>query len=466
MKKPGSLEALIRRLALGWTVAGIFITVAFSGGLFHWLTYQDAENQIETLAKSALTSYRTDILSGGIRSIELQLRRDFAISSGENLFFLDASKAPWVGDLRRAEVRHCSDPSGFCRDVWGRKIVIERPIYFDDEEKSLWGYLHIEKTPRTDWPLVLSVTLTIIIGMLLQSLGLYFSHLKVIKSVCETLTGWAKKLSANPKDAMNYASAPFDEIKPIELALAGLKNEIDELENMARQQGALTTLRGVGHDILNPVSRMKRILGLLQMNSGQESSEELVASLSANLKRLSSYAEQLKFIYKKQSGEQVGGVAPLDLSAEVRALAKELHFDSEAQEKKITIAADVTPDCHARIPAPAFGRIIENLCGNSIQASSANSTVSVKVATAGSAIQVTVEDQGCGIAEEHKKKIFEPGFTTKINKGTGLGLFVVKQICEQYGGAISLESEIGRGTCIKLEFPKTEVKHGLQAALS
>jgi len=202
------------------------------------------------------------------------------------------------------------------------------------------------------------------------------------------------------------------------------------------------------------------------MKSGRDSSEELVASLGANLKRLSSYAEQLKFIYKRQSGEQVEGVAPLDLSAEVRALAKELHFDSEAQEKKITIAADVAPDCHARIPAPAFGRIIENLCGNSIQASSANSTVSVKVAPAGSAIQVTVEDQGCGIAEEHKKKIFEPGFTTKINKGTGLGLFVVKQICEQYGGAISLESEIGRGTCIKLEFPKTEVKHGLQAALS
>ncbi len=465
MKRTVSLESLIRKLTLGWTVAGIFLTLAFSGGLFHWMTYRDAENKIETLAKSALTSYRTDILSGGIRSIELQLRRDFAISPDEKLIFLDAQKSPWVEGLQTSELNHCSKPSGICRQIWDKKILIEKPIYFDDDSKSLWGYLHIEKIPQTDWPLVLSVTLTIIAGMLFQNLGLYFSHLKVIKSVCGTLTNWAKKLSANPKDVTNYESTPFDEIKPIARALAGLKQEIDQLENMARQQGALTTLRGVGHDILNPVSRMKRILGLLQMNSEANKRNELMASLNSNLKRLSSYAEQLKFIYKKQSGEPDEFVIPLDLSAEAKALAKELHFDNEVQEKKISIVADVSPNCHSKIPASAFGRIVENLCGNSVQASEANSKISVKVAPVGNTVRVVVEDNGSGIRDEHKARLFEPGFTTKANKGTGLGLFVVKQICEQYGGTILLESEIGRGTCIKLDFPKVEVKNGLQTTL-
>lgn len=465
MKKVGSLESLLRKLALGWTVAGMLFTLTFSGGLFYSLTRLDAENQIETLAKSALTSYRTDILSGGIRSIELQLRRDFGILPDEELLFLDANKSPWVGDLRPNGAHHCADPSGVCGDIWGQKILIEKPIYFDEDNKSLWGYLHIEKTPHTNLPLVLSVMLTIIAGMLFQNLGLYFSHVKVIKSVCQTLTDWAKSLSANPKNTATYQSAPFEEIKPIALALAGLKKEIDGLENFARQQGALTTLRGVGHDILNPVSRMKRILGLLQMDSNFEEHGELVSRLNANLKRLSSYAEQLKFIYKEQSGESVENVTPLNLSAEASALVKELHFDCEAQEKKISISADVSSDCLVKIPAPAFGRIIENLCGNSIQASGANSTVSVRVAAVGSSVQVTVEDRGCGIPEEHKKKIFEPGFTTKMNKGTGLGLFVVKQICDQYGGTIRIDSEVGRGTCIELEFPKIEVKNGLQIAL-
>ncbi len=466
MKKV-SLEAHIRRLALGWTVAGILLTLAFSGGIFHWLTYQDAENQIETLAKTALTSYRTDILSGAIRSIELQLRRDFSVTQSESLFFLDASKSPWVGDLRQKEIRHCSDPTGICRDFWSGKIVIEKPIYFDEDEKNLWGYLRIEKRPHTDWSLVLSVTLAIVFGMLFQNLGFYLSLRKAIKAVSATIGNWAKKLSANPKDAANYESAPFGEIEPIEFELAGLRSEIASLESIARQQGAMTTLRGVGHDILNPVARMKRILGLLQLRSNEApSSEDLLVSLNANLKRLSSYAEQLKYIYKKQTGEEVENAPILDLSAEVKALAKELHFDAEALDKKVMVEAQVEAACHARIPAPAFGRIIENLCGNSIQASNRNSTVGVKVSTVGNVVRVTVEDDGCGISQEHQKKIFEAGFTTKTNKGTGLGLFVVKQICEQYGGEISLDSEVGRGTRINVEFPRIEVEDGIQAALS
>lgn len=456
MTKHGSLESLIRRKTFGWTVAGILLTLALSGGLFHWITYQDAENQIETLAKSALTSYRTDILSGGIRAIELQLKKDFSISSNENLLFLDANKSPWVADLRQNSLRSCTDSSGICRYIWGRKIVVEKPIYFDEENKNIWGYLHIEKVPQTDWSLVLSVTLTIVIGMLLQNLGLYFSHINLIKSVSSTLTGWAKKLSENPKNVMNYESAPFDEIKSVELALAGLKTEIDELESVARKQGELAMLRSVGHDILNPVSRMKRITGLLRMTATPES-EETLSRLDANLKRLSSYAEQLKFIYKKRSGETLDLPTTLNLSDEVKALANELQFDSEVAEKKVTIDTKLESDCHARIPAPAFSRVIENLCGNSIQASKENSVVFLKVSSNESMVQVTVEDSGCGIPKEYHQKIFEPGFTTKINKGTGLGLFVVKQICEQYGGSISLDSMVGRGTRISLEFPKVEV---------
>ena len=462
-----SLESHIRRLALGWTIAGMLLTLAFTGGLFHWLTYQSAENQIETLAKSVLTSYRTEILSGGIRSIELQLKKDFLISKNESLFFLDAKKSPWVGDLQGADVHHCANSSNICRDLLGGKIVIEKPIYFDENGKSLWDYLYIEKQPQTDWSLVLSVTLVIILGMLFQNLGFYLNLRKAIKSVSTTIGGWAKKLSSDPKDAMNYESAPFTEIEPIGVALAGLRNEITHLESIAREQGALTTLRGMGHDILNPVSRMKRILGLLRMKSANaNSSEELIDNLSANLKRLSSYAEQLKYIYKKQTGEPVENIPVLDLSAEVLALTKELHFDSEAQDKKIKVGATVEAGCYSLIPAPAFGRIIENLCGNSIQASGAGSTINVNVGLIGNSVRISVEDKGCGISKEHQKKIFEPGFTTKTNKGTGLGLFVVKQICEQYGAEISLDLEIGRGTSVNIEFPKIGAQDGIQAALS
>ncbi len=461
MKKV-SLESHIRKLAMGWTVSGILLTLAISGTVFHWLQYRDAERQIETLATSALSAYRKSIFDGGLRSIELQLRRDFSISESEKLIFLDSKKAPWVADLQHQKRRECLDSSLVCRDFWGGKVIIEKPIYFDGVDAGIWGYLHIEKTPSTDWSLVLSVTFAIILGMLFQNVGFYFNLSKTVKTISTTLGSWAQKLSLNPKDASNYEAAPFVEIEPIGAALAGLRGEITELEGVAREQGALTTLRGVGHDILNPVSRMKRILGLLEIRSkGVMGSEELLASLTANLKRLSSYAEQLKYIYKQQTGESVDAIPVIDLSQEMTAIARELRFDSEARDKNLAVTADVGIGCHARIPAAAFGRIVENLYGNSVHASNENSTVAMRVEDLGSAIRVSIEDHGSGISETDKDKIFRSGFTTKTNKGTGLGLFVVKQICDEYGGNIQLDSELGRGTRIKIDFPKREVSNGV-----
>lgn len=456
MKKV-SLESHIKKLALGWTLSGILFTLAISGAVFHWLQYRDAERQIETLATSALSAYRKNIFDGGVRSIELQLRKDFSISEGENLIFLDAQKSPWVGSLEQHELRLCSNPSLVCRDFWGGKIVIEKPIYFDGENAGIWGFLHIEKTPSTDWSLVFSVTIAIILGMLFQNIGFYINLSKAIRTVSATLGTWAEKLSLSPKDVANYESAPFVEIEPIGMALTGLRSEISDLECIAREQGALSTLRGVGHDILNPVLRMKRILGLLEMRSaGANGSDDLLTSMSANLKRLSGYAEQLKYIYRQQAGESRDAIPVTDLSQEMTALVKELSFDSEARDKNLAVTAEVAVGCHAQIPAAAFGRIVENLYGNSVHAANANSSVEIRVEDVGGMVRVSIEDHGSGISEADRAKIFRSGFTTKPNKGTGLGLFVVKQICDEYGGTIQLASEVGRGTRINIDFPKRE----------
>ena len=268
--KQGSLESHVKRLALGWTIGGIIMTLTLSGSLSLVLMFKDTERQIDTLATSALISDRTEVLSGNIRSTELRLKKEFGIKDGESLLFLDEKRSPWVGDLRTARMERCPSDARICRNWLERKIVIDAPIYFDDDGKNLWGYLHIEKSPEANWSLVLSVALAVIVGMLFQGLGFYYNLMRSIHRVSETLISWAKKLSANPKDQINYQAAPFTEIEPIGTALAGLKSEIDALEKAARQQGALTTLRGVGHDILNPVSRMKRILGLLEIDGSRE----------------------------------------------------------------------------------------------------------------------------------------------------------------------------------------------------
>ena len=73
---------------------------------------------------------------------------------------------------------------------------------------------------------------------------------------------------------------------------------------------------------------------------------------------------------------------------------------------------------------------------------------------AGSYVELTVTDTGCGIAPEHVQKIFEPFFTTKpVGSGTGLGLSTCLGIVKQNGGYIECRSEIGKGTSFYIYFP-------------
>ena len=428
------------------------------------MTFKDAERQIDTFASSAVESNRTQILSGDIRSVELRLKKELGINPGESLLFLDEKRAPWLGDLRIKTPNGCPGSGRLCRDWLHRRLTLERPIYFDEGGKQIWGYLHIEKSPKTNVSFIFSVLLAVVLGMFFQGIGFYFSMVRSIRTISQTLASWAQRLSTDPKDSSQYPAIPFTEIEPIGRALSGLKDEIDALEHAARQQGALTTLRGVGHDILNPVSRMKRILGLLEMEGG--ASPELLLTLGANLKRLSGYAEQLKMIYRQQSGETVEKVAALDLSKEIGLLTQELISDPDCIKKNIQLRVRVEPSCYARVPTPAFGRVIENLCSNSIHASPPGSSISLAVQREGDRVVVSVEDEGAGIKEEDQSRIFEPDFTTKTYLGTGLGLFVVKQVCHQYGGEITFRSKLGQGTAFRIEFPRIEVANELQAAVS
>ena len=69
-----------------------------------------------------------------------------------------------------------------------------------------------------------------------------------------------------------------------------------------------------------------------------------------------------------------------------------------------------------------------------------------------SSIAISIEDSGCGIPEELTDKIFQPYFSSK-NRGSGLGLAVVKDVVERQSGRILVESRVGKGTTIRVELP-------------
>jgi signal transduction histidine kinase len=106
-----------------------------------------------------------------------------------------------------------------------------------------------------------------------------------------------------------------------------------------------------------------------------------------------------------------------------------------------------------------FQQVVMNLCLNAFQAMPDGGQLKIALSTSADEITLEISDTGStGINQEHLDKIFEPFFTTKEQKqGSGLGLFVVKQIVTDYQGKIEVLSVPGQGTSFVIRFPRLEI---------
>jgi signal transduction histidine kinase len=150
-------------------------------------------------------------------------------------------------------------------------------------------------------------------------------------------------------------------------------------------------------------------------------------------------------------------------------------FTSRAQNKGIHINLEVVDDLELLVDRRDFQQLFANLISNSIDACQRRGRIRVRAseATSGSVqgVRVTVADNGHGINLADRQHVFEPFFTTKKTVGTGLGLWLCKEIVEKYGGSIRIRSNVMPGrswTAASVFLPLTAsertpiVKHSLK----
>ena len=107
-------------------------------------------------------------------------------------------------------------------------------------------------------------------------------------------------------------------------------------------------------------------------------------------------------------------------------------------------------------------QVLYNLLSNAIGFSKPGDTISVSVWREAGMMAFTVEDKGVGIPKDQQQRVlerFESRSQGSKHRGAGLGLSIVKSLVELHGGAMSLESEPGRGTRVTVRFPENGVRH-------
>jgi two-component system, NtrC family, sensor histidine kinase HydH len=224
-----------------------------------------------------------------------------------------------------------------------------------------------------------------------------------------------------------------------------------------RRMAFLGTLAGgLAHEIRNPLSTMKVNLQMLRddlaKDGAAERSARRVDVLEQAVRRLESIVDD--FLNYARGFEL--RIEPTDLN---RVVAEVVVFvEPEAQRHGVSLRTAYAADLPAvPVDRKYLQQALLNLLLNARQAiESSGKTGEIFVTTQRSGKQawIVVTDTGPGIAAEVLPRIFDVYFSTKKG-GTGLGLPTTKRIIEEHGGAVRVESELGKGTSFRLELPLT-----------
>lgn len=263
----------------------------------------------------------------------------------------------------------------------------------------------------------------------------------------------------------HLACAFNDMVERVQQDRRGKEREIEERSKQLvlseRLAGAGFLASGVAHEINNPLSVIMTAAYGLEMRL----TDEVLAQLSAEdrqdvsdyLQVIQSEAERCERITHKLLDFSYGRSDERNLY-DVTAIAEEVigmvgHL-SRYQDRHLELRE--APPISAWVNAPEIKQVILNLVANALDATEAGGHVTVSLREFPDDVELSVQDDGCGMTAEQMKNIFEPFFTTKdVGRGTGLGLSITHRIVKDHGGMLEVSSEgPGRGSEFTLRLPK------------
>lgn len=237
--------------------------------------------------------------------------------------------------------------------------------------------------------------------------------------------------------------------------LRELTAERDRMEGEAIEAGALrrsdelktALLRSVSHDLRTPLTSIIAAGTALDSPTlTEEERHELSLGVVEEGERLSRLVENLLDVSRLESGSAPPRLEPVDLAGVLEAARESL--GDEAAAVRLGIDAEI-PALTA--DAAQLERAFANLFANAVRHGGA--PVLVRSREVGGRLVVRVVDQGPGIPEPERERIFEPFYRRGGGEGSGLGLSIARGFVEANGGELTVESVPGQGSTFVASFP-------------
>jgi signal transduction histidine kinase len=204
---------------------------------------------------------------------------------------------------------------------------------------------------------------------------------------------------------------------------------------------------GIAHEVGNPLTSISTIVQVLERRNPDDYTRDKLSLVGGQLARIQGIVRELT-TFSRPANPDRGRFSLTEIVEEALNIAK--YYKGT---KTRTITADVSRD----LPV-LFGvrdqivQVVFNLVLNAIDATQKGGRIEVTASRAADGVEIVVRDDGTGIDSVHHDRVFRPYFTTK-KQGTGLGLFVIRKIVHEHGGAVDFQSGSGKGTTFRVRLP-------------
>jgi signal transduction histidine kinase len=281
------------------------------------------------------------------------------------------------------------------------------------------------------WPV--EIIVAAVVAILVTSLGAALVARRVVRPLSE-LTSAAAEMTRGSGPPHVAEQGPVD----VRNAAAAFNTMAARVTRTLESQRHL--LSAVGHDLRTPLTAMRINLEFVE-------DDDLREGLMRNVEELQALTEQVLAAAKGAGGEKPRQV---DLSALVESLVTDL--DELGEPVSWANHAPAPISCRPNEIKRAVRNLVENAVAYGRKAD-------VRIADTGDGYDVLVEDDGPGIPENDRQRVFEPFVRLESSRneftgGTGLGLTLVKAIAEGHGGDVHLENRPGGGLCARMHLPR------------
>ena len=241
---------------------------------------------------------------------------------------------------------------------------------------------------------------------------------------------------------------------PIFMGIALIRYGLFDVQQIADafQREKLTTLglltASINHEIRNPLYAAQSVLQNFKEGI-KKSPEEVTDKVLSQINRALDVINKLNRFAKPNQNTITSQAS---ISEAIQSVLDLISYEFELGKIKINNQIQKGPP-NIRADQRQLEEILFNLIVNACHAMpNGGELVIASEAKQSHTFQITIQDTGTGISPEQAKHLFEPFYTTKGEKGTGLGLYVTKQLVERNGGKISVSSKPNQGTLFTLEF--------------